>query len=331
MRRRAEGRLAAGRYPRPMNSLQRFAFALCSVALTFSLAAPGRAAEPAATVNVINLPADNSAVVYDALDLGYFNDANLDVKITPMTNSAAIIAAIAGGGGDIGNSVVGSVVDARAKGIPVLFFAPAGLYDAQSPTAALVVRADSPIKNAGDLSGKVVAVSGLNDLTYYATRAWIDKNGGTSADVKYIELPFPAMAAALDQKRVDAAYIIDPFLTAASGVRSIGRAAESVAPRYQATGWIASEPWLAAHGDIALRYAAAIHRAAVWANAHQKESAEILVKYTKIDPALLAHVHRVIYALSLDPRLLQPPIDTAAKYSGNPAVPASSLIWSPVK
>jgi NitT/TauT family transport system substrate-binding protein len=314
-----------------MNCLHRFSFALLAVALTASLAAPGRAADQVATLNVINLPADSSAVVYYALDLGYFKDANLDVKITPMTNSGAIIAAIAGGGGDIGNSVVGSVTDARAKGIPVLFFAPAGLYDAVSPTAALVVPEGSPIKKAADLSGKVVAVSGLNDLTYYATRAWIDKNGGKSADVKYIELPFPAMAAALDQKRIDAAYIIDPFLTAATGVRSIGRAAESVAPRYQATGWIANEAWLAAHGDIALRYGVAIHRAAVWANAHQKESAAILTKYTKIDPALVEHMHRVIYALNLEPRLLQPPIDTAAKYSGNPPVSANTLIWAPAK
>jgi NitT/TauT family transport system substrate-binding protein len=314
-----------------MNGLQRFTFALLAVALTASLAAPGRAADQVATLNVINLPADSSAVVYYALDLGYFKDANLDVKITPMTNSGAIIAAIAGGGGDIGNSVVGSVTDARAKGIPVLFFAPAGLYDAVSPTAALVVPEGSPIKKAADLSGKVVAVSGLNDLTYYATRAWIDKNGGKSADVKYIELPFPAMAAALDQKRIDAAYIIDPFLTAATGVRSIGRAAESVAPRYQATGWIANEAWLAAHGDIALRYGVAIHRAAVWANAHQKESAAILTKYTKIDPALVEHMHRVIYALNLEPRLLQPPIDTAARYSGNPPVSANTLIWAPAK
>ena len=314
-----------------MKRLPRFASALCAVALAISLSGAGRAAEPPVTVNVINLPADNSAVVYYALDLGYFKDAGLDVKITPMTNSGAIIAAIAGGGGDIGNSVVGSVTDARAKGIPVLFFAPAGLYDSSSPTAALVVRTDSSIKTAADLSGKVVAVSGLNDLTYYATRAWIDKNGGKSADVKYIELPFPAMAAALDQKRVDAAYIIDPFLTAASGARSIGRAAESVARRYQATGWIASESWLATHGDIALRFGVAIHRAAVWANAHQKESAAILVKYTKLDPALLEHVHRVIYALYLEPRLLQPPIDTAAQYSGNPPVQANTLIWAPAK
>lgn len=314
-----------------MKQFRRLTFALLAVALTCSFVTPARAADAVTTINLINLPADSSAVVYYALDLGYFKEENLDVKITPMTNSGAIIAAIAGGGGDIGNSVVGSLADARAKGIPVLYFAPAGLYDASSPTAALVVPKDSPIKKASDLSGKVVAVSGLNDLTYYATRAWIDKNGGKSADVKYVELPFPAMAAAVDTKRVDAAYIIDPFLTAAGDLRILGRAAESVANRYQATGWIANESWLAAHADTALRFGVAIRKAANWANAHQKESAAILLKYTKLDPSIVEHMHRVIYATNLEPRLLQPPIDTAAKYSGNPPVSANTLIWAPAK
>ena len=31
----------------------------------------------------------------------------------------------------------------------------------------------------------------------YATQAWIDKNGGNSKSVKWLELPFPTMAAAI--------------------------------------------------------------------------------------------------------------------------------------
>lgn len=316
-----------------MNHLRRLAFALLAGALTFGIAPAGRAADaPLAVINLINLPADNSAEVYYAQELGYFKDVGLDVHITPMTNSGAIVAAIAGGGGDIGNAVVGTVADARGKGIPILYIAPAGLYDAASPTAALSVLKDSPIKNAADLSGKVVAVSGLNDLTYFATRAWIDKHGGNSAAVKFIELPFPAMAAAVTQHRVDAAYIIEPFFTAASGdLRILARAAESVAPRYQATGWIASEPWLASHADLALRFATAIHRTAIWANAHQLESAAILLKYLKLDPAIVARMHRVPYAVTLETRLVQPPIDTAAKYTGQTPVSANTLIWAPGK
>jgi NitT/TauT family transport system substrate-binding protein len=316
-----------------VNQLRRLAFALLVAALPFSGAPASRAADaPLAVVNLINLPADNSAEVYYALELGYFKDAGLDVHITPMTNSGAIIAALAGGGADIGNSVVGSVADARGKGIPVLFFAPAGLSDIASPTAALVTAKDSPLKTAADLSGKTIAVSGLNDLTYFATRGWIDKNGGNSAAVKFIELPFPTMAAAVISHRVDAAYTVEPFYAAnESDLNLFARASTGVAPRYMATGWIATESWLQTHADIALRFAAAIHRTALWANAHHQESAAILVKYIKVDPAVAARMYRVPYALTLDPRLIQPPIDTAAKYTGQTPVAAASLLWAQAK
>lgn len=316
-----------------MNDLRSFACSLLAAALAFGAPSAGRAADaPLTVVNLINLPADNSAEVYYATELGFFKDAGLDVRITPMTNSGAIIAALAGGGGDIGNSVVGSLADARAKGIPVLIFAPAGMSDIKSPTAALIVAKDSPIKTAAELSGKTVAVSGLNDLTYFATRAWIDQNGGNSANVKYVELPFPAMGAAVTSHRVDAAYTVEPFFAmAGDGVRLLARASAAVAPRYLATGWIATESWLAAHADIAFRFAAAIHRTALWANAHHAESAVILTKYLKTDPTVAAKMYRAPYALSLDTRLIQPAIDTAAKYTGQPIVPANSLLWAPGK
>lgn len=316
-----------------MKELRRLAFALLAAALMFGVAPAGRAADaPLAVINLINLPSDNAAEVYYAQDLGYFKDAGLDVRITPMTNSGAVIAALAGGGADIGNAVVGSVADARGKGIPVLFIAPAGLADAASPTAALVTAKDSPIKRAADLSGKTIAVSGLNDLAYFATRLWIDKNGGNSAAAKYVELPFPAMAAAVAAHRVDAAYIVEPFYAINQGkLHLLSRASEAVSLRYLATGWIATEPWLASHADLALRFGTAIHRTALWANAHHKESAAILLKYIKIDPAVAARMNRVPYAVALEPRLLQPAIDAAAKYTGQAPVSANSLIWAPAK
>lgn len=306
--------------------------AAAAALLALAVQAGSLRAQTPAVINLINLPADNSAEVYYAQDLGFFKEAGLDVRITAMTNSGAIVAALAGGAADIGNSVIGSAAQARSKGIAVKFIAPAGLYEDASYTSALVVLKDSPIHTAADLTGKTVAVSGLNDLTYYGTRAWIDKHGGNSASVKYVELPFPAMAAALQAHRVDAAYGVDPFLTAGSnGTRILGLAAGAVAPRFQATGWLVTEQWLQTHADVALRFAAVMRRTAAWANSHHKESAAILEKYLHIDPAVVERMHRVVYATTLEPRLLQPPIDVAVKYGGGAAMPADALIWQAAK
>jgi NitT/TauT family transport system substrate-binding protein len=307
-------------------------FRIAALVLTVLLCRAGGNAAETTVINLINLPADSSAQVYYAQDLGYFKDAGLEVHITPMTNSAAIVASLVGGAGDIGNAVIGSAAQARTKGIAVRFIAPAGLFVGTEPTSALVVPKDSTLHNAADLTGKTVAVSGLQDLTYYATRAWIDQHGGDSTKVKFVEFPFPAMGAALETRRVDAAYDVEPFLTAArNDFRVLGNAAAAVAPRYQATGWIATESWLAAHGDVALRFSAVMRRTAIWANAHRKESAQILVRYMKITPETADMMTRVTYELTLQPRLLQPPIDIAAKYGNEKVIPADDLIWTPAK
>jgi len=305
---------------------------VAALVLTLALCGAGSGAAETAVINLINLPADSSAEVYYAQDLGYFKDAGLDVRITAMTNSAAIVASLVGGAADIGNSVIGSAAQARTKGIAVRFIAPAGLFVAAEPTAELVVPKDSPLHTAAELTGKTIAVSGLQDLTYYATRAWIDQHGGDSTKVKFLEFPFPAMGAALQQHRVDAAYDIEPFLTASrDDVRVLGNAAAAVANRYQATGWIATESWLATHGDVALRFAAVMRRTALWANAHRKESAAILLRYMRLTPEIAAKMNRVTYELTLQPRLLQPPINIAAKYGNEQVIPADDLIWAPAK
>ena len=303
-----------------------------ALVLTLVLGAAAGSAADVAAINLIQLPADSSAEVYYAQDLGFFKDAGLDVHITPMTNSAAIVASLVGGAGDIGNSVIGSAAQARAKGIRLRFIAPAGLFIASEPTSALVVPKNSPLHTAADLTGKTVAVSGLQDLTYYATRAWIDRHGGDSTKVKFVELPFPAMGPALATHRIDAAYDVEPFLTASRDeFRVFGNAAAAVADRFQATGWVATESWLATHADVALRFAAVMRRTALWANAHHKESAAILLRYVKISPEVANTMVRATYEVTLQPRLLQPPINIAAKYGNEPVIPADDLIWQPAK
>lgn len=305
------------------------------VALLAALILPARGIRGADTLalNVLLIPADSSAEVYYAQDLGFFKDAGLDVKLAPMASSPAIVAALASGAADIGNSVVGSAAAARARGIGVRFIAPAGLYLATTPTSKLMIAKDSPLKTASDLTGKTVAVSGLADLTYFAAREWIDKTGGNSANVKFVELPIPAMAPALAQHRVDAAVLIEPFITAASGdLKPFANVDDYVAKRFLATGWLASDAWLQTHADAALRFAAVMRRTAAWANAHHRESAAILLRYTKISPDVASTMTRATYGTSLEPSLMQPVIDDAAKYGAVPrSVSVDDLIWAPSK
>jgi len=57
------------------------------------------------------------------------------------------------------------------------------------------------------------------------------------------------------------------------------------------------------------------------------QSAEILLKYAKIDPSLASQMTRSYYGEQLNAGLLQPAVDLAAKYSKFTPFPASDLLY----
>ena len=227
--------------------------------------APVRGATPV-TINVISLPSDTAGTIYYADELGYFKAAGLDVHITDMTASPPIVAAVASGAGDIGFSVVTSTAVAHERGIPVRFIAPGAMWVTANGTAQLVVAKDSTLLSAASFNGKTIAVTGLADLTYYGTKAWLEKNGADTSTIKWVELSFPEMAAAVAQHRVDGAMIAEPFLEAANRRRS--SSLRSTTPSHRASCRpVGSRPtiWIKAHPAEAAKFAAIMQKTSVWA------------------------------------------------------------------
>ena len=312
-----------------MRCIRAFACLAVLIALGFAPALPAESATP---INVISLPSDTSGTIYYADELGYFKAAGLDVHITDMTSSPPIVAAVAAGAADIGYSVVASTAVAHEKGIPVRFIAPGALWLTANGTAQLVVAKDSTLQSAASFNGKTIGVTGLADLTYYGTKAWLERNGADTATIKWAELSFPEMGNAVAAHRIDGAMIAEPFLEAAKPlVKFVAPVDDAIASRFMSTGWIATNDWIKAHPADAATFAQVMEKAAAWANAHKKESAQILMRHTRISADTAATMNRVDYATALDPKLLQPSIDAAARYSSTPmrATPAAEIIWRP--
>ena len=93
--------------PAGMQSLRSFAGLCAALALA---ALPAHAADPVA-LNVVIIPTDSAAQAFYALDQGFFKAAGLDVHISTMNGSPAIIAAAVSGAVDIGNSMNFAVAD----------------------------------------------------------------------------------------------------------------------------------------------------------------------------------------------------------------------------
>jgi NitT/TauT family transport system substrate-binding protein len=284
------------------------------------------------TVNVGIIPIDVDANVYYAQDLGLFAKAGLNVQIQPLGSGPALAQAVQGGAIDFGASNVATLAIAKSRGLPFRFVTPAAVVEPGKPTTDVVmVLKDSPIAPGPSINGTTIAINGLKDLQELEARSWIDKFGGDNTTVKFVEVPFPAMGGALQEKRVDVIFPTEPFTTADAGIgKTIGHAFDGIGPRLMILGWFSSESYLAAHADTAAKFANAVRQASAWANTHQTESAAMLVSHTKVTADVAAKMVRAVYGTTLEPALLTPVLNGALKYGLlTQPIAAADLIWKP--
>jgi NitT/TauT family transport system substrate-binding protein len=277
-------------------------------------------------VRVATASTDVGAQVYYALDLGLFTKAGLDVQVSPINGGSALVAAVAGGSFDIAQTSIESLATAYERGLRFVVVAPGSTYLSAKPTSELVVSAASTIKTAADLAGKTIAVNGIKSITQIAVQAWIDQNGGKSADSKYYEIPFSEMTTAVKAGRVDAAFIGEPLLgqALASGAKIIGHPYDAVGKDFLISAWFTTKDYAKLHPDIVRKFASALAVASRWANEHQNESRKILEKYSKVKTS--PKMARITYANTLIARQVQPVIDVSVKYGElNKSFPAVDL------
>jgi NitT/TauT family transport system substrate-binding protein len=302
--------------------------AVAAGTLAWKTARPARA--DTVTLALGAMPTDASAQAFYALDRGAFKAAGIDVTLTVLTNTASIASAVSAGAVDIGYGSVVPLAEAHNRGLSFKAIAPAGMYAGPPSTLVMMVSKRSTAKTGADLNGKTIAVNGLRDLTQYTAEAWIAQNGGDIKTIKLVEIPFSEMGNALDAGRVDAAIVGEPYMAADLGVaRVIGDAGGAVAKKYYITTWFATEAWLNAHPALAHTFVNVMRDTAIWANTHHAESAEILRRYSKITPEVMATMVRSTYgdAPRLEPPMLQPVIDVAVKYGTTAPTSAADLIW----
>jgi NitT/TauT family transport system substrate-binding protein len=294
-----------------------------------TLAAVPHRSSAAEVLRLATIPLDAGAEVYYALEMGFFRDAGIDAQIQSIPNGAAIAAAVASNAIDVGFSNLISLGEAYKRNVPFTVIAPGSLWSVKAPTTVLMVPKDSTVRRARDLNGKTIGVNGLKNILQYGAQAWIDRNGGDSSTVHFIEMTFPQTLEGLRTKRIDAGLVAEPFIEVAKAdARILAPALDAVAPNLLIGCYFTTKAWAAAHPDLVARFALVIEKTAAWANAHQRQSGLILMKYSKLDPRTLQTMLRVVYATRFDISEMQPVIDVAAKYGGlSTSFPVAELVY----
>jgi NitT/TauT family transport system substrate-binding protein len=285
---------------------------------TLPLAAPvssalGRSATP---LRVASTASDSYAEAIYAQDAGFFQRAGFNVTLSILASGAAIASAVAGGAVDIGITNPLPLATAVTHGVPFQYLCAGGMYNPKE--TALCVPPDSPVRTGKDLDGKTVASPSLRDITTLAIEAWVDQNGGDSTTLHVVELPFSEMAAALARGTIAAAPIAEPALSAALAA---GRVRVLLPPYHDVFGrhfliggWFATSGWIGQNPTTARRFVQTIYIVAKWANTHPDETAAILAKYAKLDPAIVRKMNRAPYGGALTPQMLQPIFDLSYTY-----------------
>jgi NitT/TauT family transport system substrate-binding protein len=281
------------------------------------------------TLKLGNVPIDSSSEIFAAQSEGFLAKAGIAVDIQSFTNGNAIAAAVVSGALDVGGINVLSLASAHQKGLPLKIVASGSTYTTKNPTTEMLVPSASPLRVPRDLNGKTVAVNVLEGIAHVSAQAWIDKNGGDSKQVKFIELPFAAMPAALTAARVDAAVVAEPQLTQAKAdTRVFGKSYDGIADLWMIDAWTVNEAWLTANPDLARRFSEAMRQAAVWANRNHDATATLVSAATKIDLAIVRSMRRATFLEHVDLSVVQPVIDVGAQYGAlTSRFPAADLFY----
>lgn len=176
----------------------------------------GEVEKPQLTVGV--QPFAEVAALYLAMEEGLFEKEGLTVEPQVATGGGAgLITGIVAGELDIAYSNYVSVVQAASEGLPLRI-----VRENDGPgVQGLYTLPASGITTPEQLAGKRIAVNGLGNIMELTSRAALDNAGVDSDSVTFVELPPPDFLSALAAGDVDAAWLVEPFVTIGTNTQDV--------------------------------------------------------------------------------------------------------------
>ena len=244
------------------------------------------------------------APIYLGKEKGFFSKRNINLTLTPGSGGAVTIAGAVSGQFQFGFANVTSLLVARDQNLPLKVVANgnASTGKAGADFSAVVVRADSPIHSAKDLPGRTVSVNNLKNIGDTTVRASVRKAGGDPSKVKFLELPLPDMTPALIKGNIDAAWVVEPFLTVAknAGARPIAWNMVDAAPNLTVATYFTTEKMIGSNPGLVKRFTEAINESLEYAGSHESEVRAIVRTYTQIAPDLIDKLTLPIWSAQLN-------------------------------
>ncbi|MFB4293981.1 ABC transporter substrate-binding protein [Nonomuraea sp. ATR24] len=266
------------------------------------------------TVGIVPVP--SSAPLFIAEKRGFFKEEGLTVKTEVIQAPQAVMPKILNGSMDAFLTSYVSLLAINDSGAAKLKLLQHS-QEAAPGVAGVVVPKGSPIKTAADLKGRTVAVNVLKALGQTLTNAHVQEAGLKPEDVKFVAVPFADQLNALSGGQVDAAWLVEPFLTAAKtkmGATEVIDTTDGVTAGIPIDGWGVSEAWLAQNPKTAAAFHRALAKAQKIASEDRAAINEVIPTYTQIDAQAAAAMKLGVFSMEVDKASLQKLADLLAGY-----------------
>ncbi|CAM3787291.1 ABC transporter substrate-binding protein [Kibdelosporangium persicum] len=284
-------------------------------------------------IKVGAMPIIDSTPVHLAAQKGYFKEEGLDVQLETVTGAATAIPKLLSGELQFTYGAYVPVFQSQAKGIGEFKFV-ADSYQTAENIFVIMVARDSAIKSPKDLEGKTIATNTKNSITDLLAKSAMETAGVNHSTVNWVEFPFPDMQSKLEGKQIDAAVILEPFVTQAA--RAIGAVpildtSQGPTQNFPISGYTGMSKFVAENPKTTEAFRRAVTRAAETAR-NRAEVEEAVTKFVKIDKEVAQLVRIGTFPTSVDRTRLQRTVDLMKQYKmldPNANVNIDSMIFNP--
>lgn len=172
---------------------------------------------------------------------GSFTRAGLNIELIPLKSDADALSGLASGNIDVAFATDVAFLKAAASGTALQFQAEA--YTSAPFTMSLLTLPDSQYTELTAKKAPKIAVNELDGLSALAVRSMFATAGGDPNRIKFVQYPFDQMQGALRDRSVDAALMIEWFITKAQqslGARVLADSSNGATTNFPVTGYASS-------------------------------------------------------------------------------------------
>lgn len=262
---------------------------------------------------------------YVAGTKGFFEKHGLSVERIEFKTNTDSVAALESGDLDIMASIPSNVWIAREAGFDIVAFMQNETAGTETPNSgALIVGAESGIKEPKDLAGKKIACLSLGsqdclDMVYVLEKAGVPRDSYT-----IIESTFATHYDLLKNKQVDAVESVDPFTTLITkdGVGEVLFYSYIESNPDQPLGaWWAKREWVESNPEIVEKFSLAIKDAIDYLHEDEQRARDIVAEYTGLDPNIVKEMPMLKWNYELDIDAWQKEAEILVEVGGLKGVP----------